>query len=37
MATALSEIEEAGRVLADPAAYADELRLHAAMTNLARC
>lgn len=36
MATALSEIEEAGRVLADPAAYADELRLHAAMTLLRR-
>lgn len=36
MATALSEIEEAGRALADPAAYADELRLHAAMTLLRR-
>ncbi len=36
MATALSEIEEAGRVLADPTAYADEPRLHAAMTLLRR-
>lgn len=36
MATALSDIEEAGRVLADPTAYADEPRLHAAMTLLRR-
>lgn len=36
MATALSEIEEAGQVLADPTAYADEPRLHAAMTLLRR-
>ncbi|MBB4853031.1 cytochrome P450 [Mycobacteroides chelonae] len=34
--TAVSEIEEAGRVLADPTAYADEPRLHAAMTLLRR-
>ncbi|MUM18239.1 cytochrome P450 [Mycobacterium sp. CBMA271] len=36
MATALSDIEDAGRVLADPTAYADEPRLHAAMTLLRR-
>lgn len=34
MATALSEIEEAGRVLADPTAYADEPRLHDALSLL---
>lgn len=36
MATALSEIEDAGRLLADPTAYADESRLHDAMTLLRR-